>query len=157
MAKFASMRVLGLDVGSRTIGLAVTDDLGVMAHPLTTLDRRGTGGDVAQVKTWAARYETKHLVVGMPYESDGTVGHRATRVQVFIDALLAAGFKVETVDEGYSTVESTAVLLEADLSRQKRKQVVDRKAAQVILTRWLDGQKGAAETVAPLVGEDPQE
>ena len=151
------MRVLGLDVGSRTIGLAVTDDLGVMAHPVTTLDRRGTGGDVAQLKTWAARYETKHLVVGMPYESDGTVGHRATRVQVFVDALVAAGFEVETIDEGFSTVESTAVLLEADLSRQKRKQVVDRKAAQVILTRWLDAARGAPEAVAPIVGEDPQE
>lgn len=134
------MRVLGLDVGSRTIGVAVTDDLGMMAHALSTLDRRGTAGDVAQVRAIAERYETRRIVVGMPYELDGTEGHRASRVRVFTDALAAAGFEVEHFDERLSTVEATDVLLEADLSRARRKQVVDKMAAQVILQRWLDEQ-----------------
>lgn len=132
------MRVLGLDVGSRTIGVAVTDDLGMMAHPVSTLDRRGTARDVAQVRALADKYETRRLVVGMPYELDGSEGHRASRVRVFTDALAAAGFEVEHFDERFSTVEATDVLLEADLSRARRKQVVDKLAAQVILQRWLD-------------------
>lgn len=134
------MRVLGLDVGSRTIGVAVTDELGMMAHPVSTLARRGTAADVAQVRAVADRYGTRRVVVGMPYELDGTEGHRASRVRVFTDALAAAGFEVEHFDERFSTVEATDVLLEADLSRARRKQVVDKLAAQVILQRWLDAQ-----------------
>jgi putative Holliday junction resolvase len=130
-------RVLGLDVGSRTIGVAVTDELGVAAHPLTTLPRRGTVRDVEQVRSLAGQYGTARVIVGLPLEGDGTHGHRAARVSVFIEALRAAGFDVETCDERFSTVEAEETLLEADLSRRRRKAVIDRAAAAVILTRWL--------------------
>jgi putative Holliday junction resolvase len=131
------MRVLGLDVGSKTIGVAVTDELGVAAHAVTTLARKGTVADVVQVRSLAETYETTQLVVGIPYEPDGSEGNRAKRVRVFIDALVAAGFTVEEQDESFSTVEAEDVLLRADLSRKKRKQVIDRVAAQVILQGWL--------------------
>ena len=133
-------RVLGLDVGSKTIGVAVTDELGMAAHPVTTLARRGTRGDVAQIETLARRYATRHLVLGLPYEPDGTLGHRARRVGVLGEALRAAGFTVEACDESFSTVEAEEVLLAADLSRSRRKQLIDRGAAAIILRRWLDGQ-----------------
>ena len=131
------MRVLGLDVGSRTIGVAVTDELGLGAHAVTTLARRGTARDVAAVREIAARYGTDHAVVGIPCEPDGSEGHRAARVRVFLDALAASGMQVGEVDESFSTVEAEEVLLEADLSRKKRKRVIDRLAAAVILERWL--------------------
>jgi len=131
------VRVLGLDVGQKTIGVAVTDELGVAAHPVVTLSRRGTTRDVAEVRALAERYGATHLVIGLPLEGDGTVGHRAERVRVLGRALAEAGFRVDECDERFSTVEATETLLEADLSRKKRKRVVDRAAAAVILRRWL--------------------
>jgi putative Holliday junction resolvase len=139
------VRVIGLDVGSRTIGVAVTDELGVCAHAVTTLDRRGTARDVAALVELAHRYQAERVVVGMPYEMDGSEGTRAQRVRVLADALAAAlPLPVEPWDERFSTVEAESVLLEADVSRGKRKKVVDKLAAQVILQEWLDA--AAAKT-----------
>ena len=131
-------RVLGLDVGSRTIGVAVTDELGVAAHPVTTLQRKGTRADVAAVLELARKYDARQAVVGMPYDEEGNEGPRAKRVRVFLEALAAAGLPAEPWDERFSTVEAEEVLLEADLSRDKRKKVIDRLAAQMILQNWLE-------------------
>lgn len=130
-------RILGLDVGAKRIGVAVSDELGLCAHPVTVLERRGTARDVEQVRELARRYETGRVVVGLPLECDGTVGHRAERVRVLVEALRGAGLDVAECDERFSTVEAEATLLEADLSRAKRKQVIDRAAAAVILDRYL--------------------
>ena len=132
------MRVLGLDVGSKTIGVAVTDELNVAAHAVKTLARKGTKADVEQVRALAAEYSTTQVVVGIPFEPDGSEGNRAKRVRVLIDALRAAGLTVDEQDESFSTVEAEQTLLEANLSRKKRKKVIDRAAAQVILQGWLD-------------------
>jgi putative Holliday junction resolvase len=131
------VRILGLDVGSRRIGVAVTDELLLAAHPLVVLDRKGTARDVEAIAALARKYETDRLVAGIPCEPDGSEGHRAARVRVLVDALRAAGLRVEECDESFSTVEAEEILLEADLSRGRRKQVVDRAAAAVILDRWL--------------------
>lgn len=137
------MRVLGLDVGSRTIGVAVSDELGMAAHGVTTLARRGTVKDVVQVQDLVRKYSVVKVIVGMPYEIDGTMGRRAERVKVFYDALAAAGLAVDECDERFSTVEANDVLLQANVSRQKRKDVIDMLAAQVILQRWLDARPKA--------------
>ncbi len=134
------MRALGLDVGAKTIGVAVSDELGLAAHPVATLERRGTAKDVARVRELLEQYHAQCAVVGLPLEGDGTEGHRAARVRVFMRALAATGVRIEEVDERFSTVEAEEVLLEADLSRRKRKQVIDRAAAAVILQRWLRGE-----------------
>jgi putative Holliday junction resolvase len=130
--------VLGLDVGSKTIGVAVTDELGVCAHAVRTLHRKGTAADVAQIATLARTYATRRLVVGMPYDLNGQEGPRAQRVRVLVEALHDNGFEVALQDERFSTVEAERALLEADLSRERRKKVVDALAAQVILTAWLE-------------------
>ena len=135
------MRVLGLDVGSKSIGIAVTDELDLSAHAVTTLDRKGTKRDVTAILEYCKEYATTKVVVGMPYEMDGAFGKRAVRVQVFADALAQAGVTVEFCDERYSTVEAESILLQADLSRHKRRQVIDQLAAQVILQRWLDANR----------------
>jgi putative Holliday junction resolvase len=132
------VRVLGLDVGSKTIGVAVTDELGVAAHAVETLARKGTARDVAQVIALAKKLGAERAVIGIPTDADGNEGDRAKRVRVFLDALVTAGLPVETWDESFSTVEAEGVLLQADLSRKKRKGVIDRLAAQVILQGWLD-------------------
>ena len=124
-------------MGSRRIGVAVTDELLLAAHPVTVLDRRGTARDVDQVRALAAKYETARIVVGLPVECDGEPGHRASRVRVLVSALRASGLQVDECDEQFSTVEAEQTLLEANLSRARRKQVIDRAAAQVILTRFL--------------------
>ena len=134
-------RVLGLDVGSRTIGVAVSDELGMAAHGVTTLQRRGTQKDVAQVLELVRRYQAERIVVGIPYELDGSEGQRAIRVRVFYDALAGAGLAVDEWDERYSTVEAEATLLEANVSRARRKEVIDQMAAQVILQGWLDARE----------------
>ena len=135
------MRVLGLDVGSRTIGVAVSDELGMAAHGVTTLERRGTVKDVGQVRVLCDRYKTEHIIIGMPYEIDGSEGKRASRVRVLMEALQAAGLNVEPWDERFTTVDAEAVLLEANVSRARRKQVIDQMAAQMILQGWLDRTK----------------
>ncbi len=137
---------MGLDVGSKTIGVAISDELGIAANPVTTVSRRGTAADAATIATLVADREVAAVVVGWPLELSGLVGPRARRVQVFIDALRAAlpeQVAMHTWDERFSTVAAERVLLEADLSRRKRRQVVDRQAAAYILQGWLDARRQA--------------
>jgi putative Holliday junction resolvase len=136
------VRILGLDVGSKTIGVAVSDELGLFAHPRTTLARVGTRGDVAAVAGWMAREGAGSVVVGLPLTLEGEVGPRARRVLVFVEALRAGlGVPVDTWDERFSTAAVERTLIEADLSRKKRKAVIDRGAAAFILQGWLDAHR----------------
>ncbi len=135
---------MGLDVGSKTIGVAISDELGIAANPVTTVSRRGTAADATTVATLVADREVVAVVVGWPLELSGAVGPRARRVQVFIDALRAAlpeQVAMHIWDERFSTVAAERVLLEADLSRRKRRLVVDRQAAAYILQGWLDARR----------------
>jgi putative Holliday junction resolvase len=134
------MRTLGLDVGEKTIGLALSDEGGMIATPLDTLARRGNAQDVAQIGAVAHEHAVARLVVGLPLELDGSTGLAARRVLALCDALRAAGHVVETWDERFSTVAAERALLEADLSRRRRKKLIDKVAAAVILQGWLDAQ-----------------
>lgn len=137
------MRALGLDVGSKTIGIAMTDEAEIAAHPHSVLARAGAAADCASIATLVADHTITDIVVGMPYELSGRLGHRAKRVQVLIDALKAAipGVEFHAQDERFSTAEAERVLLGADLSRDKRKQVIDQQAAAIILQTWLESRK----------------
>jgi putative Holliday junction resolvase len=123
---------MGLDVGSKTIGVAISDELGIAAHPVTTLGRRGTAADAAQVASLAAEREVTEVVVGWPLEMSGQVGPRER---------LPAAVAIHTWDERFSTVAVERVMLDADLSRRRRRQVVDRQAAAYILQGWLDARR----------------
>lgn len=137
------MRALGLDVGQKTIGIAMTDEAGIAAHPVRTLMRAGTTADVSTIQTLVAEHDITDVVVGMPFELSGKVGHRARRVLELVSALKAAlpALKFHEQDERFTTAEATRVLLDADLSRARRKQVIDQQAAALILQGWLDLQK----------------
>ena len=146
--------MLGLDVGSKTIGVAVSDELRLCAHAVRTLARQGTRGDVVQVAALCQTYQTQELVVGLPYDCEGNEGKRAARVRVLGDALAAAGMQVSYQDESFSTVEAEEHLLAADMSRARRKQVIDKLAAAVILQAWLDGQRRAAPASSASLDEE---
>jgi putative Holliday junction resolvase len=136
-------RVLGIDLGSRRIGLAVTDGLGLTAQPRATLPRHGGTRDLDAIAAAIRDCGADRIVLGLPLDPEGGEGPAARRARAFADKLTAAlHLPVELVDESFSTVEAEAVLLAADVSRARRKQVVDKLAAAVILQRWLDQQRG---------------
>lgn len=135
---------MGLDVGSKTIGVAVSDELGYAAHPVTTIARAGTAPDAAAVAALVAEREVGDVVVGWPLELDGREGPRVRRVAVFEEALRAAlpeSVAMHRWDERFSTAAVERVLIEGDVSRRRRKQVVDQQAAAYILQGWLDGRR----------------
>ena len=138
------MRALALDVGSKTIGLAMTDEAMIAAHPLTVLPRIGNSGDANAVALVVAEHGVTAVVVGMPFDLSGKIGHRARRVQVFLTALraaLPAAVQLHEQDERFTTAEAERVLIAADLSRAKRRGVIDQQAATLILQAWLDAQR----------------
>jgi putative Holliday junction resolvase len=138
------MRALGLDVGMKTIGVAVSDELGLAAHPVTTIARQGTRRDVAALVALVAEREAQAVVVGLPLELSGEEGRRVRRVRVLTDALrqaLPAEVAIHEWDERFSTAAVERMLIAADVSRQRRKQVIDKQAAAYILQGWLDARR----------------
>lgn len=138
------MRALALDVGSKTIGLAMTDEAMIAAHPLTVLARVGHTGDAQAVVALVNEHGVTDVVVGMPFELSGKLGHRARRVQDFMSALraaLPAAVALHEQDERFTTAEAQRVLIAADVSRAKRRGVIDQQAAALILQGWLDAHR----------------
>ena len=142
------MRVIALDVGSKTIGVAVSDPDGSIAQPHGVLPRAGQQADAAKVCALVDELGAGVVVVGLPLELDGSEGHRARLVQRFVTVLeqLDAArepnqrFELARWDERFSTSAAERALLEADVSRAKRRQTIDAVAAAFILQGWLDAQ-----------------
>ncbi|MFZ5469935.1 MAG: Holliday junction resolvase RuvX [Myxococcota bacterium] len=136
------MRAMGLDVGSKTIGVAVSDPLGITAQAVTTLRRKNLAADLKALRELAAEREVAQLVVGLPLNMDGSEGDRAVESRKLGEALAASsGLPVNYWDERLTTVAAERVLLEADVSRKKRRQVIDQLAASLILQGWLDARR----------------
>jgi putative Holliday junction resolvase len=139
-------RVLGIDLGSRRIGVAVSDGLGLTAQPRATIARHGGMRDIDAIAAAVRDADADRIVLGLPLDCEGQEGPAAQRARAFGDKLAAAlHLPVELIDESFSTVEAEEVLLAADVSRARRKQVVDKMAAAVILQRWLDANRGKTE------------
>ena len=135
------MPILGIDYGSRRIGVAVSDATGTIALPLKILDIKSVAQAVAKVAEVVAERSAEQVVVGLPLNMNGTEGEMATAARRFAEALEeAVAAHVTLFDERLSTSEIERVLLEADLSRNKRKGVRDKLAARVILQAWMDAQ-----------------
>lgn len=136
------MRVIGLDLGDKTIGVAVSDGLGITAQGLTTVLRRSNSKDMEALKAYIDEYEAGEIVVGLPKNMDGTLGPQADKALAFAEKLKAEfGLPVVLYDERLTTSLVQRALIEADVSRAKRKKVVDMLAAQVILQGYLDRKK----------------
>lgn len=132
-------RVIAIDLGARRIGVAVSDALGVSAQPLATIARHGGQRDLDAISRLVRENGAERVVVGLPISPEGEIGRAAKSAQAFAARLRAAlGLPVDLCDESFSTVEAEEVLLAADVSRARRREVVDKIAAAVILRRWLD-------------------
>ncbi|MBR1579406.1 MAG: Holliday junction resolvase RuvX [Selenomonadaceae bacterium] len=133
-------RAFGLDIGNKTIGLALSDPLGLTAQGLDTLRRSIIRDDLKRLSELIERYEIDTAVMGLPKNMNGTEGERCKVVRDFADKFRAEFPAIEIVfwDERLTTVAAQRALLEADVSRAKRKRVVDKLAAVFILQGYLD-------------------
>ena len=130
---------MGLDVGEKTIGIALSDELGFTAQPYRTLKRKGLEEDLRAIRTLLDERGVSTVVVGLPKNMDGSIGRQARKVAAFSERIEAAlDVSVVHWDERLSTVAAERVLIQADMSRAKRKKHVDKLAAAVILQGYLD-------------------
>lgn len=133
------MRIMGLDVGSKTIGVAVSDELGLTAQGLKIIQRKTMEDDWRELYAIISQFMIEKIVVGLPINMNGTLGRQAETILEWINRFKdRTPIPVETWDERFSTVEASRTLLEADLSRKKRKRVIDKLAAVLILQGFLD-------------------
>ena len=135
------MRIGGLDFGDKTIGVALSDQLGWTAQGLEVIRRKSLEQDLARLAEIARQHGVELWVVGMPRNMNGTYGPRAEVTREFVGHLAQLGIPVETWDERMTTMAAERVLLEADVSRAKRKQVIDKMAAAVILQGYMEAQR----------------
>ena len=132
-------RALGLDVGDRRIGVALSDPSGTLATPLAAIDRRATKGGMGAVVDLATRHEAAAIVVGLPVSLDGTIGPQAQAVQSFCKALGdACPLPIHTVNEQYTSAEAERRLREVGVEPSRDRGRVDAMAAAIILQEWLD-------------------
>ena len=134
------MRIMALDVGDVRIGIALSDPLKITAQGLETLTRTNNKQDFQYIWQLIEDHEVSELVVGLPKNMNGTIGPQGEKVQKFVEEFLQhkdKSLKVIYVDERLSTVTAEKTLIAGDVSRKKRKQVVDKLAAIVILQSYL--------------------
>ncbi len=143
------MRVLGLDLGERRIGVAISDPLGITASGVEVIQRAGLDRDLARLSALIDQNEVGEVVVGLPRHMNGSMGEAARKAQEFA-VMLEARLKEMGLaprftfwDERLSTVAAQRALLEGDMSRAKRKRVVDKVAAAIILRAYLDSKPRA--------------
>ena len=133
------MRIMALDVGSRTIGIACSDALLLTAQGIETIRRTSLEKDFNRLRELISEYEVHELVVGMPKHLNGTKGDRAEKTEEFVEKMKAViDLPVTFWDERLSTVMAERQLIAADVSPKKRKGVIDKMAAVVILQGYLD-------------------
>ena len=139
------MRKLGLDVGDKTIGVAVSDELDITAQGVTTIDRVGIRKDAGKVMDYVREYDCDTVVMGLPINLDGSDSVQTEKVREFRTMLEnkmrssgMADVKVEWQDERFTTVIAERVLMEANMKRKSRKEVVDKQADIIILQSYMD-------------------
>ncbi len=145
-------RILALDPGTKRIGVALSDELGWTAQPLETYERRSVAADVAHIQQLVDRHQVKRIVMGFPVRLDGTLGPAALQVQEFIGQLKhIITIPIVVWDERMTTKAAEEILIQANMSRRKRKGTVDRVAAAILLQSYLEslGADGGAVGAQP--------
>jgi putative pre-16S rRNA nuclease len=149
-------RLLGLDVGDKTLGVAVSDELGWTAQGLTVRQRTSLAADLAYVRELCASYEIAAIVVGLPKNMNGSLGPQAQKTLAFMDRLRqACGLTVTAWDERLTSQAAERALLETNTSRRRRKAVRDRVAAQFILQSYLEWHHRHASPLQELPAQIP--
>ena len=141
------MRVLGIDLGSKRIGIAASDRSGTIASPLTVLQRCGSqGGDHRNIAKIVVEEEAVAIVVGLPLNMDGSEGKAAQSARAEVERMATVvGVPVYVHDERLTTVAADRVMMEQNMNAQARRKVVDKWAADVILQAWLDSRESRGE------------
>ncbi|MEJ6950029.1 Holliday junction resolvase RuvX [Halanaerobiaceae bacterium ANBcell28] len=130
---------MGLDYGDKTIGVAISDKLGWTAQNKGVIRRKNLSDDFAELEEYIEEYEVDEIIVGLPKNMDGTMGKRVDKTKQFINFLKKRlDIPINLWDERLTSKEAENILLEADLSRAKRKKYVDQIAAAIILQSYLD-------------------
>lgn len=132
-------RLLGLDIGNKTIGVSVSDPLGITAQGVTTIKRASKVEDAEALKALIEKYDVEKLIVGLPKNMNNTLGFQAKRTMNYADYLKEAlNMEIVYVDERLTTSGAEAVLIEGGVRRENRKKHVDKLAATLILQMYLD-------------------
>lgn len=148
-------RAIGLDVGERRVGVAIADELGLLASPLATIERKK--GDLDEIRDLAKTWGADRLIVGLPTGMSGREGPQAAAVRGFAEQLrelLEPGTTIEFWDERLTTVVAERMLRESGARRDKRRDLVDALAAAVILQGYLDAQRSRAARLGEPRGGD---
>ncbi len=136
------LRIMGLDMGSHTIGVAVSDELALTAQAEETIYRESREKDLKAIADLVQKFDVTKIVVGLPLNMSGTLGIEGKKVLEFVKEMRQVlTVPITTWDERLSTVQASRTLLEADLSRKKRKRVIDKLAATLILQSYLDAER----------------
>ena len=131
-------RVIALDVGTKTIGVAMSDPMRMLASPVTTIRRKGVRRDTDVIAAMIEERGVDQVVVGLPYELDGTEARPARLArQIGEEVKARTGLPTDYVDERYSSVDAERQLIAADVSRARRKEIIDQAAAVIILESWM--------------------
>ncbi|NJO41285.1 MAG: Holliday junction resolvase RuvX [Cyanobacteria bacterium CRU_2_1] len=145
---FDRISALGLDIGSKRIGVAGCDGTGLIATGLTTIERQSFEHDVAQIRDLVDERQVRILVVGLPYTMSGTLGFQAKQVQKFTRRLShALQLPIEYVDERLTSFQAEQLLHAERLAPSRHKALIDRKAAAIILQQWLDEKRNARSQI----------
>ena len=132
-------RIMGLDIGDKTIGVAVSDLMGMTAQGIKTIKRTSKKNDIEEIKQIIKEKQVNLIVSGLPKNMNGTVGPQGEKVQKFCELIKEeTGLEIEFWDERLTTVAAEKTLITADVSRNKRKNVIDMMAAVLILQGYLD-------------------
>ena len=136
------MRKLGIDYGDARLGFALSDPMGIIASPLEVYNRKGLAADLKYIADLIKAKEVDAVIIGLPVNMDGTKGVRAEKSLEFGDKLKEfCGVNIDYMDERLSTVSAEKALIEGNMRREKRKEVIDKIAAQIILQNYLDRRK----------------
>lgn len=138
-------RVLGLDVGDKRIGVALSDETRLIASPYCVIQSVGWGPDSRKIADIMRETGAELIVSGLPYNMDGSLGFQAKKVQDFLKVVEGLGFRVEWIDERLTTVSAQNALIEGGMRREDRRNHVDKVAAAVILQTWLDKKREKKE------------
>ena len=131
--------ILGLDIGDARTGVAISDELGIAAHPLCTIQRRSRKAVLAEVQELVTAHKVERIVVGLPLQLDGETGTQARKIKQFADKLAQqVNLPIIFWDESFTTFEAAQILRGTKKRRKKRKQVIDQVAAVLILEGYLD-------------------
>ncbi len=155
-------RYLGLDIGDKTVGVAVSDPLFISAQGVSTIERVGIRKDTGKVLDYCREYDVSTVVCGLPVMLDGSDSPQTEKVREFAamlsNKLRSSGLRTQVVfqDERFTTKIAEAVLMETGMKRKERKQYVDKQAAVLILQSYMDAQRFAAELNArETEGQEP--